>query len=162
LDAEPISEKDVKGPLPDAIEGALTFFKLNLPQRTEYRDGIVREEIYICPMEAIREAIVNAVCHRDYTIAGSAIRSFVFEDRIEVRSPGGMPNTLTIESLRYRQHARNQTIASYLAGFGYMEQRGKGIPKMQKLAERAGHRFEISLTDDGQEFVVMIAYGKRV
>jgi predicted HTH transcriptional regulator len=66
-------------------------------------------------MEAVFEAVVNAVAHRDYSIYGSKIRLRMFRDRLELSSPGSLPNTMSIDSLPYRQAARNEAIASLLA-----------------------------------------------
>jgi len=101
-------------------------------------NGIKRAEKPEYPIEAIREAVINAVAHRDYSITGSAIRLFMFRDRLEIYSPGGLPDTLTIESIKLKQFARNQTIMSYLAGYNYTEQRGKGIIKMIEAMLNAG------------------------
>lgn len=78
----------------------------------------------------------------------------MFQDRIEIRSPGGLPNTLTLDSMIYRQFTRNQTIASFLSGSGYMEKRGKGLLKIIKLCKAHGILYQFSLMPDGNEFVV--------
>ncbi len=150
-----VSEKEAGGTLDRQIDDVMAFFRLVIPQDHRLLDDARRSDAFLYPMPALREAIVNAVCHRDYTIIGSAIRVFVFDDRIEIRSPGGLPNTLTLQSIRYRQFTRNQTIASFLTGMGYMERRGKGIIRMQKLSEEAGSRCDFSLSPDGSEFIVM-------
>ena len=86
------------------------------------------------------EAVVNAAVHRDYSIADAKIRLFLFDDRLELYSPGALPNTLPIEAMRQRQATRNETLASLLRmlevgdvhGAGdrqyYLEQRGEGVP----------------------------------
>jgi len=107
-----------------------------------------------CGREDIEEFIVNAVCHRDYTISGAAVRLFLFNNRLEIRSPGGLPNTLTVENMLYRQFTRNQMIASFLTGYGYMERRGKGILRMIKLCQTNGILCDFSPTPDKNEFVV--------
>jgi ATP-dependent DNA helicase RecG len=154
LAAPPIRENEIQGSLPDLIENAIAFLKLTMPQAPRLVEGLRMENNYAYPIEALREAIVNAVAHRDYTIAGAAIRIFVFQDRLEIRSPGGLPNTLTLESLPYRQFTRNQSTSSFLAGLGYMERRGKGIIRMRKLAAERGVLCVFALTPDEAEFVV--------
>ncbi len=149
-----VREKEITGSLDDLIEDAMAFFKLTLPQTFKMPDGIRREDRYAYPMMALREALVNAVAHRDYTISGSAIRIFIFENRVEIRSPGGLCNTMTLESLPYRQFTRNQNIASFLSGLGYMERRGKGILRMKKLAKEYDLDCRFSLTPDQSELVV--------
>ncbi|NUO84046.1 hypothetical protein HUU05_28560 [candidate division KSB1 bacterium] len=92
--------------------------------------GAKRIEFPEYSLEATREAITNAVAHRNYSLSGSGIRLFMYVDRLEVLSPGGLPNTLTLENIRLVQFARNQLLASYLTGMGYMEKRGEGILRM--------------------------------
>jgi len=66
-------------------------------------------------MNAVFEAIVNAVAHCDYSIYGSRIRLHLFSDRLELFSPGALPNTLTVDSLTERQAGRNELLTSLLA-----------------------------------------------
>lgn len=132
-----IDQKEFGGTLPEQIEDAVAFVRklMLLPSSLQ---GIKRHEKPEYPIEAIREAIINAVAHRDYSITGSAVRLFMFRDRLEIYSPGGLPNTLTIESIKLKQFSRNQTIMSYLAGYNYTEQRGEGIIKMIDAMLSAG------------------------
>jgi len=101
---------------------------------------------------------VNAVCHRDYTIAGASIRIFVFSDRIEIRSPGGLANTLSIENMFYRQYLRNQMIASFLSGLSYMERRGKGLLKIKKTCLNNNIDCRFLISPDNNEFVVIMTH----
>ena len=152
--SDTVREKDLKGTLDELIEDAITFLMLVMPQNRDLERGVRRKDEYLYPIEALREGIVNAVSHRDYTISGSAIRLFFFSNRIEIRSPGGLPNTITLENMRYRQFTRNPMITSFLAGYGYMERRGKGILRMLRLCEQNSIKCELSLTPDNNEFVV--------
>lgn len=154
LAATPIRETGIQGPLADLIEDTIAFLKLTMPQAPRLVDGVRMDNNYAYPIEALREAVVNAVAHRDYTIAGAAIRVFLFRDRLEIRSPGSLPNTLTLESLSYRQFTRNQSIAGFLAGLGYMERRGKGIIRMKKYAAERSVSCSFALTPDEAKFVV--------
>ena len=97
---------------------------------------------------AVFEALVNAAAHRDYSIHGSKIRVFMFDDRMEIYSPGALPNTLTIDSLPLRQVTRNECVTSLLnrcpAAIGaetagrrsFMEKRGDGVPISSMRAPR--------------------------
>jgi ATP-dependent DNA helicase RecG len=136
------------------IEDAMAFFKFSIAQDHSLENYARRKDKYLYPLEALREGIVNALCHRDYTITGSTVRIFVFQDSIEIRSPGGLANTLTLENMHYRQFTRNQMIASFLAGFGYMERRGKGLLKIQRLCNESGLNSSFLLTPDKNEFIV--------
>ncbi|MCI5158727.1 MAG: hypothetical protein D3906_09880 [Candidatus Electrothrix sp. AUS1_2] len=149
-----IREKELTGTLDNIIEDTLAFLKLTMPQTATSAQGIQSKTSYTYPVEALREGIVNAVCHRDYAISGSSIRVFLFQNRLEIRSPGGLPNTMTLDSIRYRQFTRNQMIASFLTGYGYMERRGKGILRMLKSCEQAGIRCTFALSPDQGEFIV--------
>ena len=112
---------------------------------------------------ALFEAIVNAVAHRDYSISGSRIRLAMFADRLEINSPGGLPNNLTIDSMASRQSTRNETIASVLGripvrnvrGAGnrqfFMERRGDGVPTIRRETQAlSGKLPEYRLIDDAE------------
>ena len=93
-------------------------------------------------LKAIHEAIVNAVAHRDYSIAGSKIRVFLYSDRIEISSPGALPNTLTVESMAFRVFTRNQRLVQFLSrkrssttGKVFLESRGEGVQNILRLSE---------------------------
>jgi len=149
-----LREKELHGSLDELIEDAMAFLKFTVAQDHSLENDTHRKDTFRFPIEALREAVVNGVCHRDYTITGSAVRIFVFKNSVEIHSPGGLPNTLNLETMHYRQFTRNQMVASYLAGYGYMEKRGKGILKMQRLCEAAGITVKFSLFPDQSEFVV--------
>lgn len=102
--------------------------------RFERYEGLVREDTPLVPEAVLREAVVNAVAHRDYAITGSKILLEVFSDRLEVTSPGTLPNHMTPESVRAGGHprSRNESMANYLLVMGKMEQRGRGWPVMRR------------------------------
>ena len=128
----------ITGPLDRQIRDAVNFARLNT--RVAARKAPGRVEIPQFSPRAVFEAIVNAVVHRDYTMENAKIRLFIFDDRIELYSPGALPNTLPIEAMRNRQATRNETLASMLRkltvgdieGAGdrqyFLEQRGEGVP----------------------------------
>ncbi len=108
------------------------------------RKKIGREDFPQYSLSPVYEATVNAVAHRDYSITGSKIRLFLFDDRLELASPGGLPNTLTLETLPYRQYTRNQLLVSFLSrlrsretGRAYIEARGEGVRRI--IAESVQH-----------------------
>lgn len=75
--------------------------------------------------------MVNTIAHRDYRLSGSQIRVFVFDDRIEVRSPGRLPNSVTLDNIKLGVHAEhNCTLATLLTQLGYMSALGTGIPHL--------------------------------
>jgi predicted HTH transcriptional regulator len=98
-------------------------------------------------LRALQEGVVNALVHRDYSIAGSQIRVFLFQDRIEISSPGSLPNTLTPEDLfaGCQPVRRNQMLAGFLREYtspltlrGYMEARGEGFLKLLRECQEIG------------------------
>ncbi len=107
-------------------------------------------------LSAVHEAIVNAVAHRDYSISGSKIRLFLFNNRLELYSPGDLPNTITLESLPYRQFTRNQLLVSFLSkiksektGRYYIEERGEGVKRILTLSEEhSGRKPEYQLLEN--------------
>ena len=128
----------ITGPLDRQIRDAVNFVRLNT--RVAARKAPGRVETPQFSPRAVFEAIVNAVVHRDYSMENAKIRLFVFDDRLELYSPGALPNTLPIEAMRNRQATRNETLASILrrlevgdiVGAGdrqyFLEQRGEGVP----------------------------------
>ena len=130
---------DVVGPLDRQVVDACRFVARNM--KTAAIKNLGRTDIPQYDLEAVFEAIVNAVAHRDYSIHGSKVRLRMFENRLELYSPGGIANSLTVESLRYRQSARNEAVCSLLARCPIpdeswlttprrhmMERRGEGMP----------------------------------
>jgi len=96
----------------------------------EYIRGTRRVTEYTYPPEVLREAIVNAVAHRDYTIGGMNIGLWLYPDRLEIDSPGNLPNTITIERMKSgARYHRNQTIVDYLRDMEYIEGSGRGVSR---------------------------------
>lgn len=126
---EVLDQKNIGGTVAEQISGAVSFVQKNMRVGSIIK-GAKRVEFPEYSLEAVREAVTNAVAHRNYSLLGSGIRLFMYDDRLEVSSPGGLPNTLTLESIKVVQFARNQLLASYLAGLGFMEKRGEGILRM--------------------------------
>jgi len=127
-----IDAKKITGPLPQQIDDAVNFIERNMKVASIKTIG--RQDFPQYDLLAVHEAIVNAAAHRDYSIAGSKIRLFLFDDRLEIYSPGKLPNTITLENMADRQFTRNQLLVSFLArqtsphsGRYYIEARGEGV-----------------------------------
>ena len=101
--------------------------------------GLEREETFEYPQFAVREAIVNAICHRDYRIKGRRIEVRMYSDRLEVISPGGLPGFITVENIVDEHFSRNPRIVNGLFQWGYIEELGLGIDRMMEVMEQAGH-----------------------
>lgn len=153
--------KDIFGPLDEQIANAYKFVKSNMKIRAFKNPGRVDVPQY--SLQAVFEAIVNAVAHRDYSIQGSKIRIQMFSDRLEIFSPGTIPNTMTVDSLALRQAARNELVTSLLArcaidfdevtavrGF-LMDKRGEGVPIiLSESLKLSGRLPEYLLIDDSE------------
>jgi len=136
--ADQVDAKDIYGPLDIQISEACRFVFKNM--RVAAVKIPERVDIPQFAMNAVFEAVVNAVAHRDYSISGSKIRLHLFADRLEIFSPGGLPNTLTIEEIGERQFTRNELICTCLSRCpmaqrftdslrsNIMDRRGEGVP----------------------------------
>jgi ATP-dependent DNA helicase RecG len=108
-------------------------------------------------LEAVREAVVNAVAHRDYTITVSDIELSIYADRLEVVSPGRLPNTVTVEKMRAGYRAsRNELLKEVLRDYRYVEATGLGVPRkiVQGMIEHNGT--EPDLVEEEQRFIVRL------
>lgn len=130
----------IEGRIPEQIDEASAFIGRFMLKPARNPAG--REDHPQYDIGAVHEAIVNAVAHRDYSIAGSKIRLFLFADRLELYSPGALPNTLTIETMPFRVFTRNQLIVSFLSrmkshrtGLAYLESRGEGVRRILESSE---------------------------
>lgn len=108
-----LDAQDITGPLDAQVLAACHFVRKNMQVYATKDEG--RHDVPQYDMTAVFEALVNAVAHRDYSIHGAKIRLRMFADRLELYSPGAIPNTMTVESLPYRQASRNEAITSLLA-----------------------------------------------
>ena len=162
--------EDIRGPLPDQIQRAEAFVLANMRRGTRLI-GLDRVEKLEYPQEAIREVIVNAVAHRDYSIAGDGIRLFMFSDRIVVHSPGRLPGHVTVENILDERYSRNEVIVQVLADMGYIERLGYGINRMVSLLEIEGlpapsfnetaNGFEVTLWGHGEQLPAPETAGRR-
>ena len=153
---------DITGPLDQQIIEATRFVLKNMRRGASKTVG--RVDVPQFDMAAVFEALVNAVAHRDYAIHGAKIRLRLFSDRLELFSPGALANSLTVDSLRYRQTARNETICSLLTRCPapdepwltegrthFMEKRGEGVPIiLDNSAALAGREPEYRVLDDAE------------
>jgi ATP-dependent DNA helicase RecG len=163
-----LDAKDIIGPLDVQIRDACKFVERNM--RVFATKAPNRIEIPQFSRNAVFEAVVNAAAHRDYSIYGSKIRLHLFSDRLEIFSPGSIPNTMTIESISERQSARNELISSLLArcpmnvdAIGsqrnfIMDKRGEGVPIIITESEKlSGRRPEYRLLDDSELMLTIFA-----
>lgn len=129
-----LDKREFTGPVYEQIEDAVSFVLRNIRLGATIK-GLVRQESFELPVEAIREMIINAHCHRSLTEA-SYVQVAIYDDRLEVTSPGGLYNGLTYEELMSgHSRLRNRTIANVLGQMGLVESWGTGIKRIMKAAE---------------------------
>ena len=129
--------KDVLDDLLTQFNEAISFLKKHLNVRSEIT-GVDRNDIYEIPLDALREAVVNAIMHRDYSITGTQINIEVYEDRVEIVNPGGLPAGLPKKSLGKMSIRRNELVSDLFFRLRKVERIGMGIKKMRLLARQAG------------------------
>jgi ATP-dependent DNA helicase RecG len=150
-----MDSKQIEGRLPDVIEQCISLFRIHNKKSSTFA-GIKRVDHVEYLEKVFREMLVNAVCHRNYSISGSRIRVFVLSDRYEIRSPGRLPNTITIENIiTGASFLRNQLIFKFLNHYGYIENLGRGIPlSIRETIKHSGKPPEFA--EEGEEFVVRV------
>ncbi|MBN1875977.1 MAG: putative DNA binding domain-containing protein [Anaerolineae bacterium] len=129
---------EVKGPLPQVIEHTWTILQEEI-RKGAVVSGLQRQEKWEYPPAAIREALVNAVAHRDYKLKGRAIEVRMFTDRLEIASPGGLPGFITVDNIVEEHYSRNPRIVNGLFQWGYIEELGLGVDLMIEEMTNAGH-----------------------
>lgn len=139
------------------IEQALDFVRRNIEVRAWIEEGGRRAERWDYPLEAVREALVNAVAHRDYSIGVIDIDLSIYADRLEILSPGRLPNTVTVEKMRAGYRAsRNELIKEVLRDYRYIEATGLGVPRRILAGMRAHNDTEPDLVEKDDRFLVCL------
>jgi len=143
------------GRIPDILEDTQKY--LNLFLREEHViEGFEPEIKREIPPAALREAVVNAVSHRDYTIA-APIRVIMYEDRVEIRTPGKLPNSVTLDSIKIggSHILRNPSIYNLLYKMGMVTDLGSGVKRILSLVrQHSGQEVQLQLTDS--EYILSI------
>jgi ATP-dependent DNA helicase RecG len=129
--------EDVRDTLVEAVRRAELWLGENM-RRGSKMIGFERQDWVQFPMGAVREALVNAVAHRDYTVRGEGIRIALFGDRLECYSPGRLPGHVTLQNLQQERFSRNETLVQVLADYGLIERLGYGIDRMLRQMNDAG------------------------
>lgn len=129
---------EISGPLARVVERAwnVIFEEMRVGATV---DTLERKEITEYPRFAVREALVNAVSHRDYRIRGRRIEIRMYADRLEIISPGGLPGYMTVDNLVEEHFSRNPRLVNGLFQWGYIEELGLGIDQMIEEMVQAGH-----------------------
>ena len=122
-------KQEITGTLPEQLHQTEAFLRANM--RSVVRlVGLTHLETLEYPFEAVRELLVNAVAHRDYSMQGDCIHLHIFADRLEVHSPGGLPGPVTLDNLLEARFSRNAVIVQALADMGFVERLGYGLDRV--------------------------------
>lgn len=155
LNADALDDKEYGGSIIALLENAETFVRNN-SKNSWFISGLRRSESSDYSYEAVREALVNAIIHRDYQIVGSEIHVDMFDDRLEIYSPGGMCSGNRIQDLNLAyipSLRRNPVISDLFGRLGYMERRGSGIGRI--LEQYADNYLSPSFYSDSSSFIVI-------
>ncbi len=135
-----LDQKEISATIPDAIEAAIKFVQFNSAVRSVFNNGDMRRtDVSEYDAFVIREFVANAFCHRDWSIFGQKIRLSMFDDRLELFSPGPLPNTLTLDNaLAGVSFYRNPNIAQLCRDYGLVEKAGRGLQKIVSICRRLG------------------------
>ncbi|NWG22742.1 MAG: transcriptional regulator [Chloroflexi bacterium] len=129
--------EDVRDTLPEAARRAERWIVEHM-RRGSRMVGLERQDWTQFPTGAVREALVNALAHRDYSIRGDSIRIMLFSDRLECYSPGRLPGHVTLQNIVEERFSRNETLVQSLADLGLIERLGYGIDRMLRQMADAG------------------------
>ncbi len=156
-----IDQKEFKGDLFMQLEQAMAFLLTHINLHGEVgNDYITRIDEYEIPPEALREIVTNAIIHRDYNMAGSDIKIAVFDERIEIISPGGLPKGITLEDIiSGRSEIRNKVIVRLFNEANKIEQWGRGIQRTFALCKEKGLK-EPVVNETGL-FIKFVFYRKQ-
>jgi ATP-dependent DNA helicase RecG len=138
------------------VEQTLEFVRRNTPVTAAIENGR-RVDRPTYPPEVVREAIVNALIHRDYLLSGTDIELSVYSNRLEIVSPGRLPNGITPERMRAGTRAyRNQFLKEVMHDYGYLEHMGMGIPRKIILGMKTHNNTEPDLIEDQERFILRL------
>ena len=122
------------GPLSRILDDCLSFIA-RYTRRYAVVRGVKREILPEYPEAVLREAILNALAHRDYGLTGATVDVTIWDDRIEVQSPGPLPGHITTENMRQEHYSRNRRIMRVLKTLGLVEEYGEGVDRMYREME---------------------------
>ncbi|MGA2180538.1 MAG: ATP-binding protein [Verrucomicrobiota bacterium] len=139
------------------VESCVDFVKRHIPDQTVMENGVRRVTKDGFPVGVLREAIVNALVHRDYLLSATDVQLSIFADRLEIRSPGRLPNGITpAMMITGCRAARNQLIKDVMRDYGYLEHMGMGIPRKIVAGMKAFNGTEPQLIVGDEVFTVIL------
>jgi ATP-dependent DNA helicase RecG len=128
------ARREVAGPLPLVLDGVMDFIQTHT-QRFEAVIGARREYLAEYPTNVLREAVLNALAHRDYGLEGATVDVTIWDDRIEIRSPGSLPGHITLDNIRQEHYSRNRHVMQVLKLLALVEEYGEGVDRMYREME---------------------------
>jgi len=146
--------QDIRGTIIEQVPAVLNFIRKHLNIAVQIKGRPEREDVWEIPKDALREAIINAICHRDYESTAN-VQVRIFDDRLEIWNPGLLPNNISIEGLK-KEHSsvpRNESIARCFYMIKYIEQWGTGTNRIVRLCKEAGIK-EPEFKEAGGSFIV--------
>ena len=150
------AREEFAGPMPVVVENVLAFLARHGPF-VQVVSGARRERVPVFPTEVLREAVLNAVAHRDYSITGTTVDITIWDDRIEIRSPGSLPGPITVENMREQHYSRNRRVMHVLKILGYVEEYGEGMPRIFDALEARLMRPPVIVADAVSVTLIMYA-----
>ena len=139
------------------VDQALEFVQRNTAVTAALESGARRVERPVYPVEAVREAVVNALIHRDYLLANTDVELAIYRDRLEIVSPGRLPNGITPQRIRAgTRAARNQLLKDVMRDYGYLEHMGMGVPRKIVRGMREHNGTDPDLVEVDERFIVRL------
>lgn len=132
-------KEEATGTLPDQLRQAERFIRENVRPVVRLV-GLTHQEVPEHPFEAVRELLVNAVAHRDYSLQGDTIHLNIFADRLEVHSPGSLPGPVNLDNLLEARFSRNAVLVQALSDLGFVERLGYGLDRVVTVLRQNGLR----------------------
>jgi ATP-dependent DNA helicase RecG len=164
-----LDAQDCDGPVDQQIEQAFVFVKRNMRIEAVKRPGRIDVPQY--DLRAVYEALVNAVAHRDYSMHGARVRVHLFADRLEISTPGGLPNSLSVETMEANSITRNETLVNLLSRYypadtttgrqNLIERRGEGVPMILAASEHLSQQRPVYEQIDNTELKLTIYAASR-
>ena len=168
LDYAARADENLRGPMvplrsasgdivePGLVDQAWDFVRRNSTP-TAHLESARKIQSWEYPESVVREAVVNALVHRDYSIAGTDIMLAIFSDRLEITSPGRLPNTITTDGMKAgARYARNQTLVHIMRDYGYADARGMGVRNKIIPGMREHNGTEPDLIEQESRFIVRL------
>jgi predicted HTH transcriptional regulator len=149
-----IDQATIDLPVHRSPEACMAFIQKNIALSSTIGE-IYRQDRWEYPLDAIREAIINAIVHRDYSLMGSDIKIAIFDHKLEITSPGTLPDTLSIDELGSgRSIIRNRILANIFKQMKLIEAWGTGIQKMYRSTQEQYREIDVQFYEKGQFFQV--------